>query len=118
MIKKVTYNQLAKALATLGFKKVEHSEFTVFKNDEYDAMIVLPKGTGTTELSQAHLLMIERTVTEKGVAELSKFSETINRVRRRSILSTYTQNGSVVSQVQVHRTGRSHRKIHPTTEKL
>ena len=43
MTKKVTYNQLAKTLATIGFEKIEHSTFTAFKNDEYDALIVLPK---------------------------------------------------------------------------
>jgi hypothetical protein len=79
---KVTYSQLTKALMLLGFERVEHNDFTAFQNAQYDALIVLPRRTGAATISPAHMLTVERTVTEKGIASLDKFTRVIGGVRR------------------------------------
>ena len=81
MTNKVTYHQLEKALVSLGFEKVEGGDFTIFKNMVYDALIVLPKGINTTIVRPVHLLVAEKTVTEKGIASSDKFARAIAGVR-------------------------------------
>lgn len=81
-MKRVTYNQLGKALAILGFEKVEQDSFTAFKNGRHDAVIVLPKGIPSTTVGSAHLLTVEKTVTEKGIASPYTFARLLGGVRR------------------------------------
>jgi hypothetical protein len=96
MMKRVTYSQLAKALATLGFEKIEHHDFTLFQNTEYDAMIVLPKGIGTTVVSPAHLLATKVTVIGKAAADASSFDDMVNTVTAKPRTRKVNKSISVV----------------------
>ena len=82
MMNKVTYGQLGKALSRLGFEKVERDAFVAFRNDEYDAVIALPKGTSATVVSPVHLLTMERTVVGKGIASSENLSRAVRMARR------------------------------------
>jgi len=69
----ITFQQLGEALSHLGFKKHDTPEFTMFRNVERDAVIILPIEQPSSALRSMHLAAARATVTGKGVASPAEF---------------------------------------------
>ena len=79
---RVTYGELIKALNSLGFHRLSQNQHLVFDSREQDALIVLPRVDMRRMVSPAHLLMVEKTVVEKGVATRDEFFLTLQEGHR------------------------------------
>ena len=101
MMKLITYSQLGKALIKLGFTKIEQEGLTAFENRQYEALIVLPKGTDTSHVSPAHLLTAERTVTENGIASADEYAEVLAKALRNSRIRSRERDKSAASTAQL-----------------
>jgi hypothetical protein len=69
----ITFQQLSEALALLGFKKHDTPEFTMFRNVEFNAVIILPVEEASSSLRPTHLAAARATVVGKGVTSPAGF---------------------------------------------
>jgi hypothetical protein len=75
----ITYKRLGQTLTKLGFERQEGDTFTAFSDESHDALIVLPQTAPDEEVSDRHLIAVERTLEGKGVASRTQFYEVLAR---------------------------------------
>jgi hypothetical protein len=71
--KYLTYGQLSRALIALGFSQNSSPHHTVFRNQDHDAIIVLPKLSPMARVRANHLITASETVVRKGIADQETF---------------------------------------------
>ncbi len=69
----VTFEELSRALARLGFERHATSEFTLFRNAEVGAVIILPREDTSSDVRPIHLAAARATVAGKGIAAPADF---------------------------------------------
>lgn len=67
MSEKITYGELENFLISLGFEEIERSGHTVFRNNEFDSLIALPRYRKNRLVESRHLSMIKVNLTGKGI---------------------------------------------------
>ncbi len=70
---KITYGKLGNFLISLGFKEIERTGHTVFRNDEFDSLITLPRYRKNRLVEPRHLSMIRVNLTGKGIPDGDSF---------------------------------------------
>lgn len=78
----VTFEQLSQALAHLGFEKHDAPEFTMFRNAEFDAGIVLPREDTLSDVRPLHLAAARATVAGKGITTSADFDRLLTQARQ------------------------------------
>jgi hypothetical protein len=64
---KITYGKLRNFLISLGFGETERTGHTVFRNNEFDSLITLPRYRKNKIVEPRHLSMIRVNLTGKGI---------------------------------------------------
>lgn len=82
ILQSVTFEQLSEALTQLGFEMRETLEFTMFRNAEFDAVIILPREDASSILRPIHLAAARATVAGKGVAAPVDFDRLLIQARQ------------------------------------
>ena len=66
-VSKITYGDLGNFLTSLGFEEIRKTGHTVFRNNEFDSLITLPRYRKNRHVESRHLLMIKVNLTGKGI---------------------------------------------------
>ncbi len=66
-ISKMTYGKLENFLLSIGFEEIERTGHTVFRNDEFNSLIALPRYRKNKLVEPRHLSMIRVNLTGKGI---------------------------------------------------
>lgn len=66
-ISKITYGELGNFLISLGFEEIEKTGHTVFRNNEFDSLITLPRYRKNRLVESRHLSMIKVNLTGKDI---------------------------------------------------
>jgi len=72
-ISEITYSELGNFLISLGFEKIERTDHTVFRNNEFDSLITLPRYRKNRLVEPRHLSMIKVNLTGKGIPGGDRF---------------------------------------------
>jgi hypothetical protein len=97
-VARITYGRLDKALADLGFVRRNTEAFTVYREADHDALIVLPKMQPDSRVGDPHLVTVRNTVTLKGVASADRFQTLLVKPR-----VSHNSNGFQVYKRRVRR---------------
>jgi len=66
-ISEITYGELETFLISLGFEETKRTGHTVFRNNEFDSLIALPRYRKNRPVESRHLLMIKVNLAGKGI---------------------------------------------------
>lgn len=73
-----TYSQLHKVLTSLGFVHRKTDQFTVYREQEHDALIVLPNRDAYSDVGDPHLISVRNTVAGKGIVSRDEIEALLN----------------------------------------
>jgi hypothetical protein len=74
----ITYKRLGQTLTKLGFVRNDGDSFTAFSDESRGALIVLPQTPPDEQVSDRHLIAVERTLEGKGIASPDRFYEVLS----------------------------------------
>ena len=76
MSKQITFAQLVRTLSNAGFvMSRSKGSHVVFKHFPTETVVVLPSHDPNTEVEQAHLAAVRRTLAESGIVDRDSFDE-------------------------------------------
>ena len=70
---RITYGRLDGVLTEIGFVRRKTDAFTVYREADHDALIVLPNMHPDSDVGDPHLVAVRNTVTLKGVTSADRF---------------------------------------------
>jgi hypothetical protein len=106
-IPEITYGQLTRALARLGFVRSQADTYSAYAESEHEALIVLPKVADDEPVSDRHYIAVTATLAGKGISTRDEFLA----VLRKAAKNGHHQNGAAIGTAPLRESAESQTKL-------